>query len=360
MDIYLVGGAVRDELLGLTVHEKDWVVVGSTPEEMIAQGFQPVGKDFPVFLHPKTHEEYALARTERKTGKGYKGFKFYAESDVTLTEDLKRRDLTINAIAKAPDNTLIDPYGGISDIKKKLLRHVSDAFAEDPVRILRVARFASKLPEFNVHPSTNQLMQSMVTSGEVDALVPERVWKELSRALDTPKPTRFFEILDHCTALSVLFPNLINNDAAINALNIAVNQSAKTIIRFAVLLHNMTEKSCKAFCHHYRIPNDFKELALLVIKQLHHTLTLNLSDHESVLRFLKQTDGLRRKARFIDFLDSCAIINPAVTDLKPKLLRALAIVKNVDIKPLLEKGLTGMDFANALTKKQIEALEKEV
>ncbi|MDX9950907.1 MAG: multifunctional CCA tRNA nucleotidyl transferase/2'3'-cyclic phosphodiesterase/2'nucleotidase/phosphatase, partial [Methylophilaceae bacterium] len=208
MEIYQVGGAVRDALLGLPVKDRDFVVVGATPEQMVELGYRPVGKDFPVFLHPESQEEYALARTERKTAKGYKGFQVFASPDVTLEEDLARRDLTINAIAQAEDGTLIDPYNGQVDIRDKILRHVSDAFIEDPVRILRAARFAARFTEFTVAPETMRLMQDMVADGEVDALVPERVWQELAKGLMEAKPSRMFEVLRECGALKRIMPEL--------------------------------------------------------------------------------------------------------------------------------------------------------
>ncbi len=208
MQTYVVGGAVRDELLGFAVKDKDFVVVGSTPEAMLAAGFKPVGKDFPVFLHPKTHDEYALARTERKTAKGYKGFVVHASPEVTLEEDLARRDLTINAIAKDDAGKLIDPFNGLADIQAKILRHVSDAFAEDPVRILRAARFAARFTDFNVAPATMILMRQMVEAGEVDALVSERVWQELAKGLMEEKPSRMFDVLRECGALQRILPEL--------------------------------------------------------------------------------------------------------------------------------------------------------
>jgi tRNA nucleotidyltransferase (CCA-adding enzyme) len=208
VQIYCVGGAVRDELLGLKVQDRDWVVVGATPDDMLAQGYTPVGKDFPVFLHPRTHEEYALARTERKTAPGYKGFVFHADAGVKLEQDLARRDLTVNAIAKADDGTLIDPYGGRRDLAAKVLRHVSPAFAEDPVRILRVARFAARFPDFAVAPETVELMRAMVANGEVDALVAERVWQELARGLMEAQPSRMFETLRACGALAKILPEV--------------------------------------------------------------------------------------------------------------------------------------------------------
>jgi tRNA nucleotidyltransferase (CCA-adding enzyme) len=208
MRAYIVGGAVRDGLLGLPVQDHDWVVVGATPEDMLAQGFRPVGKDFPVFLHPDTQEEHALARTERKTAPGYRGFVFHTSPDVTLEEDLVRRDLTINAIARAEDGSLVDPYGGQRDLQARVFRHVSDAFAEDPVRILRVARFAARFPEFTVAPETNALMRRMVELGEVDALVAERVWQELARGLMEQTPSRMFDVLRGCGALARIMPEL--------------------------------------------------------------------------------------------------------------------------------------------------------
>lgn len=208
MEIYQVGGAVRDALLGLPVQDRDWVVVGATPDELVAQGFLPVGKDFPVFLHPSSREEYALARTERKTAQGYRGFAVQAQSDVTLEEDLARRDLTINAMAQSSDGRLIDPYGGQADLQARVFRHVTAAFAEDPVRILRLARFAARFPDFSVVPETLALMRQMVDAGEVDALVPERVWQELSRGLMQARPSRMFEVLRSCGALARLLPEV--------------------------------------------------------------------------------------------------------------------------------------------------------
>src|SRR5690606_36945374 len=208
MEIYQVGGAVRDALLGLPVKDRDYVVVGATPEQMVALGYRPVGRAFPVFLHPESQEEYALARTERKTAKGYKGFQVFASPDVSLEEDLARRDLTINAIAQAEDGRLIDPYGGQADILNKKLRHVTDAYAEDPVRILRTARFSARFTDFTVAPETMSLMQAMVKNGEVDALVPERVWQELAKGLMEAKPSRMFEVLRECGALARIIPEL--------------------------------------------------------------------------------------------------------------------------------------------------------
>jgi tRNA nucleotidyltransferase (CCA-adding enzyme) len=307
MEIYLVGGAVRDKLLGFPVIEKDWVVIGESPESMVKHGFRPVGKDFPVFLHPQSHDEYALARTERKTAPGYKGFTIHASPKVTLDEDLKRRDLTINAIAMAPNGQLIDPYGGQQDLKKRIFRHISPAFTEDPVRILRVARFAARYGHlgFTLAEETRKLMQSMVAAGEVDYLVPERVWAELIKALKEQAPSAFFYTLKDCTALEKIFPE-INRlfgipqpekhhpeiDTGLHSmlcLEQSVLLSSNPEVRFAALVHDlgkgMTPK--ENWPHHYghekiglqileklcarlRVPNAFKALAIHVMQ--YHTL----------------------------------------------------------------------------------------
>jgi tRNA nucleotidyltransferase (CCA-adding enzyme) len=349
---YLVGGAVRDALLGLPVRERDWVVVGSSPQQMQAQGYQPVGKDFPVFLHPETKEEYALARTERKVGKGYKGFTFHADPNVTLEEDLIRRDLTINAIAQDETGTIFDPYNGQDDLKAKKLKHVSDAFAEDPVRILRIARFAAKLPEFSVDPETNQLMQQMVHNGEVDALVAERVWQELRRALDEAAPDRFFAVLSACDALQILFPPLENNIPDINQAQFTTAQ------RFALLFSSTAINDIKAICTRYKVPSEFRELALAYhqLKPMYHDL--NSQDSQQLLNFLKRSDALRREQRFQEILELLAYLDGS--DHSPLLKTALKAIKNIDTAPLQEQQLKGVDFANALESLQIEAIAKVI
>jgi tRNA nucleotidyltransferase (CCA-adding enzyme) len=340
MQIYLVGGAVRDELLGLSVRDKDYVVVGSTPEEMEAAGYKPVGKDFPVFLHPKTHDEYALARTERKTAKGYKGFAVHASANVTLEEDLARRDLTINAIAKADNGQLIDPYHGLADIQSKTLRHVSVAFAEDPVRILRAARLAARFADFTVAPETNQLMQAMVEAGEVDALVAERVWQELAKGLMEAKPSRMFDVLRACGALKKILPELdklwgvpqppqhhpeVDTGAHVMlVIDYAAKQGFSLPVRFAALMHDLGKgttpadllprhigheersvKSLKEVCKRLRVPNDCKELAQIVAKfhgKLHQAPHMRTS---TLLEFLVELDAIRQPSRFKDFLKAC-------------------------------------------------------
>lgn len=355
MEIFLVGGAVRDELLGKPIKERDWVVVGATPEEMIAKGYQPVGKDFPVFLHPKTHEEYALARTERKTGKGYKGFHFYATPNVTLTEDLIRRDLTINAMAKNnATGEIIDPYHGQTDLTQKIFRHVSNAFAEDPVRILRVARFACVLPDFHVHPETNTLMQQMVQSGEIDALVSERIWKEFSRALIAEKPQRFFDVLKNCGALDILFPEF-KSHLDLTALNNAVTIDAPATVRFAALLHYLSQSDIQSICKRFRVPSEFSELALLVSKFFDRYRDLNTKNAEELLFILKSIDAFRRSERFAQWMMVCEVIDGKHNH-SAVLLRALAAAKQVDIQPLIAQNLQGKAFADKLQELQLKAI----
>jgi len=340
MQVYLVGGAVRDELLGFAVKDKDYVVVGATPEAMEAAGYKPVGKDFPVFLHPKTHDEYALARTERKTAKGYKGFAVHAAIDVTLDEDLARRDLTINAIAKDSDGKLIDPHNGLADIQAKTLRHVSLAFSEDPVRILRAARLSARFADFTIAPETNQLMQQMVAAGEVDALVAERVWQELAKGLMEDKPSRMFDVLRACGALKKIMPELDKLwgvpqpaqhhpeiDTGVHVMMVidyAAKQHFSLPVRFATLMHDLgkgttpthalprhighEERSVsllKDVCKRLRVPNDCKELAQIVAKfhgKLHQVPQMRAS---TLLEFLVQLDAIRQPSRLMDFLKAC-------------------------------------------------------
>jgi len=315
MEIYLVGGAVRDELLGLPVKEKDYVVVGATIDDMLKLGYRQVGKDFPVFLHPKTKEEYALARMERKVGRGYTGFDFDASPSVTLEEDLLRRDLTINAIARNETTAkLIDPFHGQDDIQKKVLRHVSPAFVEDPVRILRVARFAARFASlsFQVAPETMQLMQEMVKSGEVDALVPERVWKECERALQEKQPTVFFQVLADSHALPSLFPEIKLD--YLKTLSHAAKISADPEIRFAALMSQLNASELTSLCNRNRIPSAFKELAELTIKLRADYIRATDMDAEALLGFLQAADMFRRKERFVKLLMVCdAVTGNAVS-----------------------------------------------
>jgi tRNA nucleotidyltransferase (CCA-adding enzyme) len=340
MKTYLVGGAVRDALMGLAGSDRDWVVVGGTPEALVAQGYQPVGKDFPVFLHPDTHEEYALARTERKTARGYHGFAIHASPDVTLEEDLARRDLTINAIAQNEHGQRTDPFGGERDIAAKVLRHVTEAFREDPVRILRLARFAARFPDFTVAPETMTLMREMVDEGEVDALVSERVWQELSRGLMGAKPSRMLQVLRECGALQRLLPEVDKLygvpqraeyhpeiDTGIHlemVLDASARMNAPLEVRFACLCHDLgkgttptdvlprhigheqrSEKLARALCTRWRVPVECKELAELVAREhgnIHQSLGFGA---EAVLRLLVRCDALRRPERFLLALQAC-------------------------------------------------------
>lgn len=340
MQVYCVGGAVRDELLGLSVQDRDFVVVGSTPTEMEEAGYKPVGKDFPVFLHPNTRDEYALARTERKTAKGYKGFQVHADPDVTLEQDLARRDLTINAIAKDESGHLIDPYSGIQDLKDKVLRHVSPAFSEDPVRILRAARFAARFIDFDVAPATMDLMREMVEKGEVDALVPERVWQEISKGLMEEKPSRMFKVLRACGALKKIMPELdalwgvpqpANHHPEIDTgvhvmmvIDYAASKQYQLPVRFAALMHDLgkgtTPKDLlprhigheqrsvdllQVLCKRLRVPNDCKELAHIVAKFHGKVHQVEEMRPETLLQFLVETDAIRQPQRFGDFLLAC-------------------------------------------------------
>lgn len=342
MKIYLVGGAVRNKLLDLPVHENDWVVVGSTPEELLNLGYSQVGKDFPVFLHPVTREEYALARTERNTGLGYHGFEVHASTEVTLEEDLLRRDLTINAIAMDENGKLIDPYGGQQDIKNRLLKHVSPAFSEDPVRVLRIARFSAQLAsrEFSIAPETQSLMRKMVANGEVNALVPERVWQELAKTLTCKQPRRFFESLFDCGALQVLFPELHRLfgvpqvakwhpevDTGIHTLMVldkACELSDDPIIRFAAICHDFgkgltpedilpshygheetSAKLTQQLCKRMAVPNEYRDLAVNVARYHSHCHRAFELKATTLLRTLQKLDAVRRPERFEAFLICC-------------------------------------------------------
>jgi tRNA nucleotidyltransferase (CCA-adding enzyme) len=292
---YVVGGAVRDELLGLPVKDRDWVVVGATPEEMLAKGFKPVGKDFPVFLHPDTKEEYALARTERKSGRGYKGFTVQAAPDVTLEDDLRRRDLTINAIAKDESGKLIDPFHGREDLRRGLLRHVSPAFAEDPVRILRVARFAARF-SFPVAKETLALMRKMVRSGETDYLVAERVWQEFSKGLMEEQPERMFRVLESTGLKLVPKPKC--------------KLSGSLPVRFALLAWPLEEKEVEALCKRLRVPGEVRELALLASQN--RDRIRSIKGAKAFLDLLKRTDAFRRPERFRQFLEVVRVAAPRV------------------------------------------------
>jgi len=372
MQIFTVGGAVRDELLGLPVQDRDYVVVGGSPDEMLARGFKPVGKDFPVFLHPKTHEEYALARTERKAGHGYKGFAFHASPDVRLADDLARRDLTINAIARADDGTLTDPFHGLADLQARILRHVGPAFVEDPVRILRVARFAARFTEFSIAPETMDLMRQMVLSGEVDHLVAERVWQELAKGLMEAKPSRMILVLRECGALARLLPELDclfgvpqradyhpEIDTGVHVM-MALDHSAlrgdALPVRFAVLLHDLGKgltpatdlprhpgheargiKSVNEVCAYLKAPSECRDLALLMVRY-HGDIRRGPELRAATLvKLLENTDALRRPQRFEQLLEACVCDyhgrlgwEDKPTPANDVFLRALDAIRSVD------------------------------
>lgn len=372
MRIYLVGGAVRDQLLGLPIKERDWVVVGASPEELLQQGFKAVGKDFPVFLHPQTHEEYALARTERKVGPGYKGFTFYAAPDVTLEQDLQRRDLRINAIAQDPNTCeLIDPYAGQTDLNNKLLRHVSIAFREDPVRILRTARFAARFSSlgFTVAPDTMQLMHDMVVAGEVDALVAERVWQEWVRALAEATPIAFFVVLQECGAFTVLFPDIYLPKFTLPFLQRATQLSHHTVIRFAALMldfsqandNNINIALVKKLCQHYRVPNEYSELAILAVRfrtAIQHAKLLSATD---LLNLLENVDAIRRPERFSNqLLLACEASFIAIENhhySRDYLITARNTISEITAQSLADTTLSGIELGKAIKQARINALE---
>jgi len=337
MRIYVVGGAVRDALLGLPVQDRDHVVVGATPEAMLAAGFRPVGKDFPVFLHPDTQEEYALARTERKTAPGYHGFVFHTAPEVTLEEDLVRRDLTINAMAQGEDGVIVDPYGGRRDLEARVFRHVSPAFAEDPVRILRLARFAARFPEFTVAPETLALMQTMVEAGEVDALVPERVWQELARGLMEQHPSRMLAVLRDCGALARIMPELDalwgvpqpakhhpEVDTGVHmmlVIDVAAEGGHTLAVRFAALMHDlgkgitpadkwpshhghesMGTKLISALCKRLKVPNDCRDLALITAREHGNVARAFELRPNTMVTLFERCDAFRKPERFNDML----------------------------------------------------------
>jgi len=400
MKIYLVGGAVRDELLGYPFVEKDWVVVGATVDDMLAGGYQQVGKDFPVFLHPKTKEEHALARTERKTAAGYKGFAVHASPDVSLEEDLIRRDLTINAIAKDENGEFIDPYHGVDDIKNKLLRHVSNAFAEDPVRILRIARFLARYAHlgFRVADETLTLMKDMVNAGEVDALVPERVWQEMQKALAEKTPMAFITTLRDCGALEKILPELDclfgvpqpeehhpEVDTGIHTLMVleqACLLSDASDVRFAALFHDLGKGTTpkeewprhinheargadivKEVCQRLRIPNEFRDLAERTARfHLHYHRALELKA-STVVKTLEQLDAYRKPDRFEKFLlasEADARGRPGFENKDYQqgdfFRRALSVSKDVDIQSLREQGFENLELADKIKETRITAI----
>lgn len=400
MKVYLVGGAVRDQLLEYPYHEQDWVVVGETPASMLALGYQQVGKDFPVFLHPKTKEEYALARTERKIGPGYGGFSFETSKQVSLEQDLGRRDLTINAIAQTPEGELVDPYHGQVDIDKKLLRHVSSAFAEDPVRILRTARFASRYFHlgFTVAPETMELMSQMTEQGEVDHLVPERSWKEFHRALAERNPEVFVQVLRQCGALKSILPELDalfgvpqrkdfhpEIDCGIHSLMVleqACLLSSEPCVRFAALIHDLGKASTpkdvlprhighekrslklvKRLCSRLKVPTEFQQLALQVAEYHSHSHRAFELKPATLLKMFQSLDVFRKPERFEQFLLCCIADSRGRTGYEnidyPQaqyLSQAANKVRAIDTKELMAQGYSGLELGEALQRSRTEAL----
>ncbi len=399
---YLVGGAVRDRLLGLAVQDRDWVVVGAAPQDMLDAGYQPVGKDFPVFLHPETHEEVALARTERKTAAGYHGFAFHAAPDVTLEQDLARRDLTINAMAEDDAGHIVDPYGGQRDLQAQVLRHVSPAFAEDPVRILRLARLAARFADFTVAPETVELMRAMVAAGEVDALVAERVWQELSRGLMENKPSRMFEVLREAGALQKLLPEVealfgvpqpeVHHpeiDTGIHLLMVldqCALQNAPLTVRYACLCHDLgkgttrkeelprhiahevrSEKLARGVSARWKVPSDCRELAELVAREHTHVHQSGSFGSEARLRLLERCDAWRRPDRFAELLWACECDARGRLGLedrdypqRERLLADLRATQAVDLAAAsaeaIARGAKGPDIGRAVQRARLAAL----
>lgn len=362
MEIFLVGGAVRDKLLGYPFSDRDWVVVGATPEQLLKRGFQPVGKDFPVFLHPDSKEEYALARTERKTSAGYTGFKCYSSPDVTIEEDLMRRDLTINAIAQTSDGQLIDPFNGQQDINERYLRHVSDAFIEDPLRVLRCARFLARYFHlgFRIADETIALSQQISASGELQHLSQERVWQELEKALGERSPEQYFIALQHCHAANILWPQLNPlSDQQVRLLKLAATQSLKKPQRFAMLFFNLPEAKTQAVLKQLKAPNEFKELALMASQyglrcvQLGNKSERNNS--EETLRLIEALDAFRRPERFQLFLSCCSLVAGS-DDNQQQLHAAYIACQSIDARSLAAQGLKGLEIAKALREQRLQAI----
>ncbi|WP_461516549.1 multifunctional CCA addition/repair protein [Porticoccus sp.] len=400
MKVYLVGGAVRDKLLGYPFHERDWVAVGATPEMLLQQGYRPVGSDFPVFLHPQTGEEYALARTERKSGVGYKGFLFCTDQSVTLEEDLSRRDLTINAMAEDTDGTLIDPYGGRQDLENRVLRHVSDAFVEDPLRVLRVARFAARYAHFgfSIAPETQTLMETLSQSGELQHLTPERVWVETERALGERSPRTYIEVLRKCGALQILFPEVDRLfgvpqradyhpevDTGLHIL-MSLDQAAALdtdpAVRFAVLMHDLGKgitpldilprhigheengvRLVNGVCDRLKVPNRFRELAISVTR---HHLHCHKAPHlraSTTLRLLKEIGALRQPEKLTQFIRCCEADARGRLGFENKpyrsgqwLQQAFKAIQSIENREFIDRGLTGKQLGEAIDQRRLDIL----
>lgn len=404
MQVYLVGGAVRDQLLKLEVYDKDWVVVGATPEQMLADGFQAVGKEFPVFLHPKSKQEHALARTERKAGKGYTGFECFSSPDVTLEQDLMRRDLTINAMAQDDSGRIIDPYNGQQDLKDKVLRHVSPAFVEDPLRVLRVARFAAKLTHlgFTVAPETMDLMKSIVNDGELQHLTAERVWQEWHKSLTTRHPEVFLDVLRSCGALAVVLPELDalfgvpqtekwhpEIDTGIHTLMVAQQAallSTSPIIRFAVQVHDLGkaltpkeewpshklhthtgQKAIKSLCSRIRVPNEYRDLAVAVCAQhsnVHRAAELRPA---TFIKILGQLDVWRKPEKLQQVLMCCEADHKGRKGLEStpypqagRFMQAYQAAISVEVQDIIADGFKGQAIKEELDKRRVKAVEQSL
>lgn len=373
MKVFLVGGAVRDELLHLPIKDRDWVVVGATEAQMKSHGYKAIGRDFPVFLHPDTREEYALARTERKSGHGYTGFEFHADPEVSLQEDLARRDLTINAIARDQDGTLTDPYGGIQDLQAKLLRHVSPAFSEDPLRVLRVARFAARYHHlgFRIADATLTLMQSMSSSGELKHLIEERVWQETVHALAELHPEIYFTTLEQCGALKIVLPEIAQGIFTLKQLPLKILQQAQhqnhsLTERFACISLQTVSATPQAIetieklAQRLRLPQDFRELALLINRHLQDYQKRPLSPC-GVWQLIEKLDGLRRPERFEHFFRCAKLISTEVQ--QPTLetntiMQLLNHARRIDSADLLAQGLKGKAIGDELRKQRIKITEQ--
>jgi tRNA nucleotidyltransferase (CCA-adding enzyme) len=364
MKIYAVGGAVRDELLGLPVQDRDYVVVGATPEEMVRLGYKPVGRDFPVFLHPQTKEEYALARTERKTARGYHGFEFHAAPDVTLEQDLARRDLTINAIAKDAEGRTIDPLNGVRDLKAGVLRHVSAAFAEDPVRIMRVARFAARFP-FTIAPETMALMRTMAENGEADALVAERVWQELSRGLMEARPSRMFEVLHESGALPHVLPEIATlymdperTAAAMRLLDEAARQDATQEVRFAALGRVLDPLALESLAHRLKLPGASRDLSLLAARHANLIADAEMLDAKELLDLLDAADAWRRPERFADLVDAALVGEETAAVARPRLEKALAAAASVNAGEIAKEAKTPAEIRDRIDNARLAAIRR--
>ena len=366
MKIYAVGGAVRDELLGLPVQDRDYVVVGATPEEMVKLGYKPVGRDFPVFLHPETREEYALARTERKTARGYHGFEFHAAPDVTLEQDLERRDLTINALAKDEKGRIIDPFNGARDLEAGVLRHVSPAFAEDPVRILRVARFAARFP-FTIAPETLALMRAMAENGEADALVPERVWQELARGLMETNPSRMLEVLHETGALprilpeiAVLFLDAGQAAEVLRLLDLAAAAGAQLEVRLAVLARAFDPLAVESLAQRLKLPTAGRDLALLAARHAHLIADAGALDAPELLELLDSADAWRRPERFADLVEAALTGEDGAAAARARLATAIKAAAAVNAGEIARQAKTPAEIRSGIDAARLAAIHEAI